>query len=357
MMKKGSIKINRLNCPSKLFLAPINTGFSFSSNSENDLNKFHYLRSGNGIGISYVGNVSIASNAKTNINTLTMSQTDGEKWKNLSEIISSNGSLAGMQLGCKISTIPAQRIWIHPNKNEYVTAARKELLQIDKAELNKIKNQYVESAVKAWTYGFKVIQIHAAHGYLLSLMLSPSFNMRTDRYGVAEMGLLTDIVKQIRSEIPDIIIDIRLSLIEGIKSIYQEFCDKRKVIEYMMKLPINIISLSNGIYNINKYYIYPPSEVDARIYLRIGRYFALKYPNKMWNIAGNLFNLDLLKMYDLPNLTYSLGRSLIRDPLLIKKYYTGRKNEINYCTYCGNCHYYSQGHTSLNTACTSIVSR
>lgn len=54
--------------------------------------------------------------------------------------------------------------------------------------------------------GFEVVEIHAAHGYLLHQFLSPAANQRTDDYGGTEekrRRLLTEIVEEARAVLPD----------------------------------------------------------------------------------------------------------------------------------------------------------
>ncbi len=50
-------------------------------------------------------------------------------------------------------------------------------------QLRRVKQQFVEAAVRADACGFDVVELHAAHGYLLSSFLSPLSNQRTDAYG------------------------------------------------------------------------------------------------------------------------------------------------------------------------------
>ena len=55
--------------------------------------------------------------------------------------------------------------------------------ELDFAELREIKRQFVAAAQAAARAGFDLLELHCAHGYLLSSFLSPLTNRRTDRYG------------------------------------------------------------------------------------------------------------------------------------------------------------------------------
>ena len=50
-------------------------------------------------------------------------------------------------------------------------------------DLKKVREDFVSAAVRARDIGFDVLELHLAHGYLLSSFLSPLSNVRTDAYG------------------------------------------------------------------------------------------------------------------------------------------------------------------------------
>jgi anthraniloyl-CoA monooxygenase len=55
--------------------------------------------------------------------------------------------------------------------------------EITRAEMDEIRHQFVDAACMADRAGFDMIELHAAHGYLLSSFISPVSNARTDEYG------------------------------------------------------------------------------------------------------------------------------------------------------------------------------
>ncbi|HRP77801.1 MAG TPA: NADH:flavin oxidoreductase/NADH oxidase [Aquamicrobium sp.] len=77
------------------------------------------------------------------------------------------------------------------------------------------------SAALARKAGFRIIEIHAAHGYLLNQFLSPLSNRRTDRYGGSfdnRIRLLREWIEAVRSEWPDELpLFVRLSVSEWVE--------------------------------------------------------------------------------------------------------------------------------------------
>ena len=73
-------------------------------------------------------------------------------------------------------------------------------------ELGGIVTEFAHAARLAREAGFKVIELHGAHGYLLHSMLSPVSNTRNDEYGGELAGrarLLMEVIDAVRAEWPD----------------------------------------------------------------------------------------------------------------------------------------------------------
>ncbi len=77
---------------------------------------------------------------------------------------------------------------------------------LDEAEIGEVTDAIVAAAGRAVAAGFRVIEIHSAHGYLMHQFLSPLSNHRTDRYGGSlenRMRLVLEVVARVRAAIPD----------------------------------------------------------------------------------------------------------------------------------------------------------
>jgi 2,4-dienoyl-CoA reductase-like NADH-dependent reductase (Old Yellow Enzyme family) len=87
-------------------------------------------------------------------------------------------------------------------------------------ELAGITAQFAATTHRAREAGFKIVEIHAAHGYLISSFLSPLSNTRGDGYGGDLAGrarLLLEVVEAVRSEWPEELpLFVRLSCVDWV---------------------------------------------------------------------------------------------------------------------------------------------
>ena len=120
------------------------------------------------------------------------------KLKQIIDFIHAHGAIAGVQLAHAGRKASHAEPWTggkqipSDQQNGWKTLAPSEIsfidgeetpLELDKAGIEKIKSDFKAAAGRAITAGFKVIELHGAHGYLLHQFLSPISNKRTDEYG------------------------------------------------------------------------------------------------------------------------------------------------------------------------------
>lgn len=86
--------------------------------------------------------------------------------------------------------------------------------ELDAAEIDALVTAFADGARRSLEAGFDVLEIHAAHGYLLHEFLSPLSNQRTDEYGGSlenRARLLLRIVEAVRAAAPDAPLLVRFS--------------------------------------------------------------------------------------------------------------------------------------------------
>ncbi len=78
--------------------------------------------------------------------------------------------------------------------------------EMDDNDIKLVIDQFNEAALRSIEAGFKVIELHFAHGYLVHEFCSPISNQRTDKYGGSlenRCRLAIEITKSVREVIPD----------------------------------------------------------------------------------------------------------------------------------------------------------
>ncbi|BBG04323.1 MULTISPECIES: bifunctional salicylyl-CoA 5-hydroxylase/oxidoreductase [Pseudonocardia] len=87
--------------------------------------------------------------------------------------------------------------------------------EIDRAGMTAVVADFVAAARRGVEAGFDLVEVHAAHGYLLSSFLSPLANVRTDEYGGSTANRLRfplEVFDAVRAAVPDTVpVTVRIS--------------------------------------------------------------------------------------------------------------------------------------------------
>jgi len=143
-----------------------------------------------------------------------------EMLRQITALIHRNGAVAGIQLahaGRKSSTSPpwegsnvlseSQGGWasIAPSAIPFKTDSPAPIaLSIE--DIQQMTTSFVNAARRSLEAGFKLIEIHAAHGYLLHEFMSPLSNQRTDEYGGSfehRIRFLCEVAQAVRDVLPE----------------------------------------------------------------------------------------------------------------------------------------------------------
>jgi 2,4-dienoyl-CoA reductase-like NADH-dependent reductase (Old Yellow Enzyme family) len=182
----------------------------------------------------------------------------------IARFVHSQGAVAGIQLahagrkasceppwmgGASLKT-PAAGGWsvVGPSPVPF-SEGDPEPVPLNETGIEEIIAAFEAAAQRALAAGFQVIEIHAAHGYLLHEFLSPLSNRRTDRYGgnlENRMRLLLQVAERLRRQIPeDLPLFVRISAtdwVDGGWDVEQSVILSR----HLKDLGVDLIDVSSG---------------------------------------------------------------------------------------------------------------
>lgn len=123
--------------------------------------------------------------------------------------------------------------------------------EITPQEIRALPDQFAETARLAKTAGFGGVQVHAAHGFLLSQFLSPLFNRRKDAYGGAianRMRLLIECIVAVRAAVgPGFPVAVKLNSSDQLEGGLTED-DALEVVTALDDTSVDLIDISGGTY-------------------------------------------------------------------------------------------------------------
>ncbi|MDQ4503717.1 NADH:flavin oxidoreductase/NADH oxidase family protein [Sinomonas sp. ASV322] len=119
------------------------------------------------------------------------------------------------------------------------------------AQIAETMERFATTARRAEEAGFDGVEIHAAHGYLLSQFLSPLANQRTDRWGGSlenRARLLLDVARAVRAAVgPAFAVAVKLNSADFQRGGF-EADDAAEVIRMLAPLGVDLVELSGGSY-------------------------------------------------------------------------------------------------------------
>jgi len=208
------------------------------------------------------------------------------------------------------------------------------------SEIRDLQDEYIAAAVRAQKAGLDGIEIHGAHGYLISQFLSPIVNQRKDLYGgslVKRCRFVTEIIAGIREAVgPDFIIGCRLGSNEP------DLKSGIEIAQRIEKAGVDLLHISAGFglpeesdlkesphvpgdfhYD---WIVYGGTEIKRHVHIPVIVVSGIKTPEQA----------SYLVEHDLTDFT-AIGRGLLIDPEWANK---ARQNQaVIACIQCQSCQY------------------
>jgi 2,4-dienoyl-CoA reductase-like NADH-dependent reductase (Old Yellow Enzyme family) len=212
-------------------------------------------------------------------------------------------------------------------------------------DIQRTVGDFVAAADRARQAGFDGVQIHAAHGFLLSQFLSPHFNHRSDAYGgdvPQRARIVLEILRQIKSSQGK-------SYPVWIKMNSEDFLDDGLTVDDMLAVAalleeagIDAIELSGGVNDPACYYSPvregTPLTEEEEVYYRSA---AARYKQRIQTplvLVGGIRSFQVAEelVVDGTADAVALSRPLIREPHLIARWKSG-DTQPSECRACNEC--------------------
>ncbi|MBP1677197.1 MAG: NADH:flavin oxidoreductase/NADH oxidase [Bacteroidetes bacterium] len=214
------LRIKSVTLPNRIVMSPM-CQYSSTDGYANEWHLVHYgTRAVGGTGLIILEATAVTPEGRITPYDLGIwSDNHIAELKKITSFIDAQGAVAGIQIahaGRKAShDSPANGgRQLLPGKGGWVTVAPSAIpfdqgelapVELDLAGIKTVIALFKEAAVRSLQAGFKVLEIHAAHGYLIQEFLSPLSNKRTDEYGGSfdnRTRLLLEVTEAVRSVWP-----------------------------------------------------------------------------------------------------------------------------------------------------------
>jgi 2,4-dienoyl-CoA reductase-like NADH-dependent reductase (Old Yellow Enzyme family)/thioredoxin reductase len=337
------LKIRGVELKNRIVMTPVQVNFSTDGNSNDRYKEFFGLRARSGASLIMVEPVLVDRTQDMRVLSLVEDRFI-PRLAELVETIHSNGALTGIQLnhlgrqgdlilkeGDPPLVAPSPIPW-SPR-----STVPKELTQ---DEIKEVVEKYADVAVRVKKAGFDLVEIHGAHGYLVSEFLSPLSNKRTDEYGGDAKGrarFAIEIIKRIREKLGDEFpISIRINGADNIPGgLVLE--DTKAIAPLLVEGGVDMISISAGA-NGSYPTIVPGCETPPACYVPFAQ--GVKSVVDVPVLGGGcISDLDLAEevveagKVDLVAIT----RAFIADPEFIQKTLEEKTSDIRKCVRCNTC--------------------
>jgi 2,4-dienoyl-CoA reductase-like NADH-dependent reductase (Old Yellow Enzyme family) len=210
-------------------------------------------------------------------------------------------------------------------------------------DIRRTVSDFSKGARRAKEAGFDGVEIHAAHGYLLSQFLSPYSNRRTDAYGGSiekRARIIFEIYEAVRDKVGSdfpVMIKINSSDFDG-AGLNEE--DSSLVSRKLSEMGIDAIELSGGIPAAGEL-----SPAREKINTREKEAYFRAYAKKLKPgikcpliLVGGLRSLEIIEetFHEGTADFFSLARPLVSEPDLIKRWLSGDRRRAR-CISCNKC--------------------
>jgi len=334
-------RIRGLTLPNRIVMPPMVTFLAGDDGLVTQTHRDHYEQSA-GPGLIVVEGTAVLPEGRIDRRQLGI-YSDGhvEGLSELAGIIHSAGAVAGIQIHHAGATAFAEARGPKTYRRIPPTLVRLLLQQFATSRLVRIRDAFKDAGRRAAAAGFDIIELHAAHGYLFSQLLSPLKNRRLDRYGGSienRSRFLFEVFQAVQEEVGDrALVTARIGVVDGQKG-GLTLSDGLSVALRLQEegAPLLSVSCGSGIPG----WVRPEgSPYSPRLHLAARAKSVLQVPVIG---GGGVRRPELAEQAlrdGMSDLVY-VGQAMLADPGWARKVIEGQEDMIVACRGCGRCFWF-----------------
>ena len=335
------LRIKGVTIPNRIVFPPVVTNYSANDGSISDQQiNFYSKIAGAGMGLTIIG----ASSITPDVIASGMTRIDEDRYipglRRLFDVIREQGSVPGVQL-------------VHPGRQTKSDITGRETVsastipcpvwgetprELTIAEIEELEDAFAQATRRAVEAGAEVIELHAAHGYLLCQFFSPLSNVRQDQYGGSlenRARFALNAMDKARDMVgPDKVLGFRISADEFLEG-GLNIGESRVLANMIRDHSTDFINVCAGT---------PASgpkrfeEMEGGTYVRLAGEIKQEV-NVPVICVGWVTGLDRAEEILAEGTAdlVAICRALIADHDLLKKYYEDRVEDVVECIHCGVC--------------------
>ncbi len=218
---------------------------------------------------------------------------------------------------------------------------------MDKADIDRIQEDFAAAARRARDAGFDAIELHGAHGYLLSQFFSPAMNLRQDEYGGSlenRARFALEVFKKVNAAVgKDCLVYIRLGAADNVDN-GLSLSEGLQIAQWLVEAGARLLHISGGVGgapladHAEGQHWSPTLRLAAQVkkvvnvpVIGVG---GIVHPEQ----AEAALNAGLSDMI-------AVGKAMLADPLWASKALGNDINPINTCHICPRCGHYKHPFT------------
>jgi 2,4-dienoyl-CoA reductase-like NADH-dependent reductase (Old Yellow Enzyme family) len=259
------LKIRGITLRNRIVMSPM-CQYSSDDGLANDWHLVHLgSRAAGGVGLVIVEATAVTADGRITPKDMGIwGEQHIEPLARIARFVHSQGAIAGIQLAhagrkasCEVPWLGGARLKT-PEAGGWTVVGPSALpfnegdpppVELDEAGIRGVVSAFEKAVGRALAAGFQLVEVHAAHGYLLHEFLSPLSNRRTDEYGGSlenRMRLPLRVCERVRALVPaELPVFVRISSTDWVEGGW-DLDQSVQFAQHLCQLGIDLIDCSSG---------------------------------------------------------------------------------------------------------------